>query len=210
MSTEQAAPPGGRWKTVHPVGPSSYSAIPTRRPGKSNRSSRLMADLLDFQLGDWSVQTAARAEPARPDGDIASDVSSRCNRQLGGELGVGRDQRAVDLQRLAAALLVESAEDERRQALAARPQLHRLVQRTLDQLFDVDAPRRPVGEQNAGAAGLPVAARDLRRFLYGLDALRNRRAALGVVEARQRVGPIAERRHTERLQHLRGRLDVQQ
>src|SRR4029450_935775 len=98
MSTEQAAPPGGRWKTVQPVWPSSYSAIPTRSPGKSNRSSRLTADLLDFQRVDRSVQTDARAEPARPDGDIASDVSSRSDRPLRGGRRRRRDPRAGYLQ----------------------------------------------------------------------------------------------------------------
>ena len=29
----------GRWKTVQPVGPSSYSATPIARPGRSKRSS---------------------------------------------------------------------------------------------------------------------------------------------------------------------------
>src|SRR5919109_586401 len=37
-STEHAAP-AGKWKTVQPVGPSSYSATPIWRPGKAKRSS---------------------------------------------------------------------------------------------------------------------------------------------------------------------------
>src|SRR5438045_7591273 len=36
-SVEQSAP-SGKWKTVHPVGPSSYSATPISRPGKSKSS----------------------------------------------------------------------------------------------------------------------------------------------------------------------------
>jgi hypothetical protein len=35
------AAPSGKWKTVHPVGPSSYSATPTLKEGKSNLRTRL-------------------------------------------------------------------------------------------------------------------------------------------------------------------------
>src|SRR5205814_3409317 len=33
----------GRWNTVHPVGPSSYSATPISSPGKSNSIARASA-----------------------------------------------------------------------------------------------------------------------------------------------------------------------
>src|SRR5712691_3063042 len=39
-SRSTVAPPA-KWKTVQPVGPSSYSATPIRRPGKSSSSSRI-------------------------------------------------------------------------------------------------------------------------------------------------------------------------
>ena len=85
----------------------------------------------------------------------------------GGELRVRRRGREppVCVQRLPAALLVEPGENERSQALTGRPQLLGLRQRALDESLDVDALRRRVGKQNAGAAELPVCGGNRRNVL---------------------------------------------
>ena len=178
MSIEHAAPPGGRWKTVQPVGPSSYSATPTRSPGKSKRSSRLM------RRGRPRARRRARRS---------------------------RRRAPVHLQRPPAALLVQSGEDERRQALAGRAELLGLGQRALDQRRRRRCSRGGgLREQDAAppssqcAAAMPRASSaDSTRCETGGPAGR-------VVEARQRVRPPAEHGDAERLEQLRGRLHVQQ
>src|SRR5436190_5517287 len=72
-STEEDAPLG-KWKTVHPVGPSSYSATPISMPGKSNSSAgpsnavRGVSSSVSFVGRDTAVtlQSARGAEDPRP------------------------------------------------------------------------------------------------------------------------------------------------
>ena len=86
------------------------------------------------------------------------------------------------------------------------PSLTRLGERLLDQPLDVEALRRGIREQDAGAAELPVRGRDPRRLARVLHLARHVRPAVRRVEERERVGAEAEDRHAEGLQELhRGR-----
>src|SRR5215216_3965643 len=66
----------------------------TTTPIASNRA--LIAEPSTFDRVDRSFQTAARAEPARPDGDIASDVSCRVRRRPQTQLARDRLHRVRD------------------------------------------------------------------------------------------------------------------
>ena len=84
-SIEEAAP-AGKWKTVQPVGPSSYSATPISRPGKANSSEgpsnsvRGLSSAVSFvrRATGRTIQSARGREDAR-----ALVRSRRAGRRLG-------------------------------------------------------------------------------------------------------------------------------
>src|SRR5438270_4881193 len=70
----------GKWNTVQPVGPSSYSAIPTSSPGKSNSSARALGKSVRGTSRSRSLvagpltRARARSRPDVPD-DARTDRS---------------------------------------------------------------------------------------------------------------------------------------
>src|SRR5438876_2990888 len=79
---------------------------------------------------------------------------------LGGQAGVRDDQLAVDLERAAAAALVEEGEHEGRHGLAGDVLLGGCGEAVLDQRLDVHAILGRIAEEQTGAAELPVGPRN--------------------------------------------------
>src|SRR5919204_147268 len=73
--------PRVKWNTVHPVGPSSYSATPISSPGKSKRSSRVI-------LRERKRRRFARRAPHSPRRALCSGRA--CGRRSRGEGARGR------------------------------------------------------------------------------------------------------------------------
>ena len=87
MSVEHATGPPGKWKTVQPVGPSSYSATPISSPGKSKRSSgpsKLVcgtSSAVSFErraIGAWNQEVrAARPATISESTEVSAATSAR-------------------------------------------------------------------------------------------------------------------------------------
>src|SRR5262245_38918271 len=130
-----------------------------------------------------SMSTADRSQRGVGGGDLA------------GEAGVGRDQVAVDAERVATALLVQVRQHERRHGLSFDVAAAGLRHARLDEWLDVEALRRRLGEEEPRAAELPMGGGDACRFDGGVDTRPQRRSAFGGVEARQRVRAPADYGH---------------
>ena len=127
--------------------------------------------------GSTKIQTL----PALPIDEFLTSIESLASRQrqrdVRGELGVRRDQRAVRGERAPAAALVQEREDERRDRLARDAAPRELPYRLLDERLDVEALVGWAREEQTATAELPVCARDRGRFLRGFDPRRDRRPA---------------------------------